>query len=189
MTKEEEREMLDECILYNNCERIVEQYWRLVCTAVRKTFTLKHAPLVKENLEEVYQEVFFQLFDDDRRRLRMYSEGEGHSLARWIVVIANHTALNYLRKKGFDGLFGQSRKMELDENFETSNDVEMEILKKVSINTALQNITQMDRIVFKLHRFGMPSKAIADIIDSTEASVNNRISKIRKKLNEFIEES
>ncbi len=186
MTRERERELLGDCIRHNDCEKLVEQYWRLVCSVVRKAFMLKHAPLLKENLEEVYQDVFFNLFDDNRRRLRLYVEKEGHSLTRWIVVIANRTALNYLRKKGFDGVFGQTRKAVLDERYGSPRDIESDVLGKVAIEAAIKEISQLDQIVFKLHRFGLSSKDIAMIIDSTEPSVNNRISKIRKKMRAFI---
>jgi len=187
ISKEEEQKILRNCITFNFCEKLVRQYWNLVCSVVRKTFIMKQAPLIKEELEEVYQEVFFQLLDDKRRRLRQYREGEGHSLARWIVVIANHTTLNYLRKRGFDSIMWHDKKAELDEHYHSDNDTESKIIDNIAIDTALQVVSQTDRIVFKLHRFGLPSKDIADIIDSSEASVNNRISKIKKILNEFME--
>ena len=186
MSREKERELLGDCIRHNDCEKLVLQYWKLVCSVVRKVFLMKHAPLLKENLEEVYQDVFFHLLDDDRRRLRLYVEKEGHSLTRWIVVIANRTALNYLRKKGFDGIWGQTKKAELDERYGSSKDVETDVLSKVAIEAALKEIPQLDQIVFKLHRFGLSSKDIAMIIDSSEPSVNNRVSKIRKKLKDYI---
>ncbi len=178
--------LLDDCVRRGECDKLVEQYWNLVCSIVRKAFMMKHAPLVKENLEEVYQEVFFQLLDDDKRRLRLYVDKEGHSLTRWIVVIANHAALNYLRKKGFDSVFGQTRKAILDERYKSSEDVESTVLNKVTLDAALQGISQLDQIVLKLHRFGLPSREIATVIDSTEASVNNRLSKIKKSMREFI---
>ncbi len=186
MTTDEERKMLDDCIRSNQCDKIVEQYWNLVCSVVRKAFALKHAPMVRENLEEVYQDVFVQLFDDNRRRLRLYIDGENRSLARWIVVIANNTTLNYLRKKGFDSLWWQGRKMMLDEHFHQSGNLESEVVNKISINSALQVLTQIERIIFKLYRYGMPSRDIAIIVDSTEASINNRISKIKKKIRQAI---
>lgn len=186
MTREKERELLGDCIRHNDCEKLVIQYWRLVCSVVRKAFLMKHAPLLKENLEEVYQDVFFHLLDDDRRRLRLYVEKEGHSLTRWIVVIANRTALNYLRKKGFDGILGQTRKATLDERYGSPRNIESDVLSKVSIEAALEELSQIDQIAFKLHRFGLSSKDIAMIMDSSEASVNNRISKIRKKMRIFI---
>lgn len=186
MTIEEERKLLHDCIQLHQCDGIVEKYWNLVCSVVRKAFTMKHAPLIRENLEEVYQDVFVQLFDDNSRRLRMYIEGEGRTLARWIVVIANHTALNYLRKKGFDSIWWQRRKMPLDERFESRKNLETDVINKMSMNTALEKLSQIDRIILRLYRYGMPSKDIAVIVDSTEASINNRISKIKKKIRQLI---
>ncbi len=187
MTPSEERKILKQCIKKNRCDKLVEQYWKLVCATVRKTFRLKGAPLIQDDIEEVCQEVFFQLLDDGRRRLRLYKEGEGHSLARWIVVIATHTTLNFLRKRGFDSFMGQMGRMELDDHEEDPVNLESDVIDKVSLNTALQVIPQIDRIILRLHRFGMPAKDIAVVADSTEAAIHNRISRIKKTLSEFID--
>lgn len=186
MTPSEERKILKPCIKKNRCDKLVEQYWKLVCATVRKTFRLKGAPLVQCDIEEVCQEVFFQLLDDGRRRLRLYKEGEGRSLARWIVVIATHTTLNFLRKRGFDSFMGQMGRMALDDHEEDPADLAADVIDKVSLNTALQIISQTDRIILRLHRFGMPAKDIAVVVDSTEAAIHNRISRIKKTLSEFI---
>lgn len=187
MTQDEEKKMLQECIEFNRCDQIVEKYWNLVCYIVRKTFILKNAPMIREQLEEVYQEVFFQLLDDNRRRLRLYQEAEGHSLSRWIVVIANRTTLNFLRQKGFDSLMWQNKKDVLSDHFKSSINLETDIVDKVTAEVAIQMIPQNDRIILKLYRYGMSSKEIADIMESTEAAINNKISRIKKTLNEFVE--
>ncbi len=187
MTRSEERKILNQCIKKNRCDKLVEAYWKLVCATVRRTFRLKGAPLVQDHLEEVCQEVFLQLLDDNRRRLRLYKEGEGHSLARWIVVIATHATLNFLRKRGFDSFMGQKGRMDLDEFQKDPANLESDVLGKVALNTALQVVSQTDRIILRLHRFGMPAKDIAVIVDSTEAAIHNRISRIKKTLSDFID--
>ncbi len=187
MTRSEERKILKPCIKKNRCEKLVETYWKLVCATVRRTFRLKGAPLIQDQLEEVCQEVFLQLLEDDRRRLRLYKEGEGHSLARWIVVIATHTTLNFLRKRGFDSFMGQMKRMDLDDDQEDPVRLESDVLDKITLNTALQVVSQIDRIILRLHRFGMSAKDIGVIVDSTEAAIHNRISRIKKTLSEFID--
>lgn len=187
MTPEQEQKILNDCIGYNLCEKLVEQYWNLVCSVVRKTFTMKQVPLIKEDLEEVYQEIFFNLLDDKKRRLRLYKEGKGRSLARWIVVIANRTTLNCIRKRGFDSLRGQYFKAELNESHALSGNTEGDILNRVTLDEALKIISETESVILKLHRYGMSSKDIAVVVDSTQASINNRISKIRKKLRNYID--
>lgn len=188
MTLSEERKILRRCVKKNRCEKLVEAYWKLVCSTVRRTFSLKGAPLIQDDIEDVCQDVFLQLFDDDRRRLRLYKEGEGHSLARWIVVIATHTTLNCLRKRGFDSFMGHKGRVDLDDAREDPANLESDVLDKIALNTALQIVSQIDRIILRLHRFGMPAKDIAIIVDSTEAAIHNRISRIKKTLCEFFNE-
>ncbi len=164
MTADEQRKLLNDCIGFNLCDKLVEQYWNLVCSVVRKAFIMKQVPLVKEDLEEVYQEVFFNLLDDGKRRLRLYKEGKGRNLARWIVVIANRTTLNCIRKKGFDSLRGQCFKAELNERHALSSDLEKDILDMVTLDEALKTISDTESVILKLHRYGMSSKDIAVVI-------------------------
>ncbi len=187
MTTDKELKILESCIRRNRCEGLVEQYWNLVCSTVRKTFRVKNAPIANDQVEDICQEVFFQLLDDDRRRLRRFTPAKEHSLARWIVVIATHTTLNFLRKHGYDSFMGQNGRTEVDEDFRAQGDIERAILNKVTVDSALQVISHIDRIVIKLYRLGVPAKDIGLIIDSSEAAVNNRISRIKKTLSEFID--
>jgi len=77
--------------------------------------------------------------------------------------------------------------MDLNEFQEDPADLESEVLGKVALNTALQVVSQTDRIILRLHRFGMPAKDIAVVVDSTEAAIHNRISRIKKTLSEFVD--
>lgn len=158
LTAEEEREILKECIVDKNCEKLTRQYWNLVYTTVQKTFSYKNAPLVREELEEVHQDVFVHLFDDDCRRLRQYREGAGRNLAGWIVLIANRTALNHLRGKDPHSILGQKylvlfeeMKEELDFKKETGRlEARQKLLKVVA---AAEELPTLERLVFKLHYF------------------------------------
>ncbi len=104
LTPEEELEVLNECIEHKRCERLARQYWNLIYRTVEKTFIYKSMPLIKEELEEVQQDVFVRLFDDNCRRLRQYRPDGGRNLAGWIILIANRTALNHLRGRDPHGI-------------------------------------------------------------------------------------
>ncbi len=158
LTPEEEREILNECIHNKKCEKLTRQYWNLVYKTVQKTFIYKNAPLVREEIEEVHQDVFVQLFDDDCRRLRQYREGGGRNLAGWVVLIANRTALNHLRGKDPHSILGrqylilfEEMKEELDIKKETDRlEARQKLLK---ILEAADLLPTLERLVFKLHFF------------------------------------
>ncbi len=188
LTNEEERQLLDECISQNRCDRLVEQYGRLIYSTVRQVFVIRGAALLREDLEEAHQDVFVQLFDDNRRRLRLYRQGEGYSLGRWIRKIASNSAKNYLRKKGFDSPFGQFWGEELDGDFADSEITWLDSIKKLSLVKGLEKLELMDRIIFKLRLYGMTSKEIAVIVESTEGGINNKIWRIGNRLRELMSE-
>ncbi len=179
LTAEEERQLLDECINNNRCDRLVEQYGGLIYSTVRRVFLIRGAALLKEDLEEAHQDVFLHIFDKDCKPLRLYREGEGYSLGRWIRRIASNSAKNYLRKKGFDSPFGRSRGEELDYGKLVGPEFpELDSIKKLSLVKGLKTLPLMDRI----------TKEIAVIIESTESSVYNRVYKIKERLGKFMKE-
>ncbi|MCP4345602.1 MAG: sigma-70 family RNA polymerase sigma factor [Desulfobacterales bacterium] len=185
LTPEQEDTLLYECITNKNCDKLVRQYWNLVYDKVRKTFHFKHAPMDQADIEEAHQNVFVRLFDYDSRLLKEFDRKKGRSLTGWIVLIAGHTTLNYLRKKSFDSLCEQTGESELAEDRE-SEDREPQLTDKISINEAVKKLPQADRIVIKLHLFGLSSKEIAYITDSTPGAVDTRITRIREKMREFL---
>ncbi|QTA85546.1 RNA polymerase sigma factor [Desulfonema magnum] len=156
LTPEEEREILHECIHHKKCEKLTRQYWNLIYKTVQKTFIFKNAPLVREELEEVQQDVFVQLFDDDCRRLRQYREGGGCNLAGWIILISNRTALNHLRGKDPHSIVArqyltlfEDMKQELDMKKEVNRLEAREKLLKIV--EASEKLPSVERLVFKLH--------------------------------------
>lgn len=182
LTKEQEKQLLSECINNNNWDELVKQYGKLIYYTVRKI--IKCPPFNNMDIEDVCQEVFLKIF----RKIRLYRDGEGHSLKSWIRRIAIYTALNYIRKKGFDSPSGQNYRKELNENYMSPGDFGSDIINRFSIETALKNLSANDRLLFKL-RFidGLSSKETAHVMNISVGYVNNRILNIKKKLKELIE--
>jgi len=160
LTPDEEREILEECIIRKQCEKLSRQYWNLIYKTVQKTFVYKNVPLVREELEEVHQDVFVQLFDDDCRRLRQYREGCGRNLAGWIILISNRTALNHLRGRDPHAIQGRQALILFEDMREDS---EANLQKEVDRLDAREKLKRtldfvemlppLERLVFKLHYF------------------------------------
>ncbi|MCP4104357.1 MAG: hypothetical protein GY749_02295 [Desulfobacteraceae bacterium] len=62
-----------------------------------------------------------------------------------------------------------------------------EYMDKLSVNEVLQVIPAIDRIIFKLHGYGLSSKDIAVVVNSTEDAVNTKIFTVQRTLNEFVD--
>ncbi len=194
LTTEEEREILHECLHHKRCEKLTRQYWNLVYKTVEKTFIYKSAPLVKEELEEVHQDVLVQLFDDNCRRLRQYREGGGRNLAGWIILIANRTALNHLRGKDPHSIKSQKylilfedMKEDLDFDKETNRLEARE--KLLMVLKAVKKLPKLERSVFELHY--LKERSLPEIATSMNREIGNIYtikSRAIKRLKKLIED-
>jgi RNA polymerase sigma factor (sigma-70 family) len=194
LTPEEEREILNECIVDKRCEKLSEQYRNLIYRTVQKTFIYKNAPLIKEELEEVQQDVFVQLFDDDCRRLRQYKEGGGRNLAGWIILIANRTALNHLRVKDPHAVVSRQYLM-LFEDIREEFDIRQEINRLearqqlMKIIEAVKQLAPLEKKVFTMHYIeDLSLTEIAARLNREIGNIYTIKSRSVKRLKEFIGE-
>lgn len=192
LTPEEEREILSECIVHRRCEKLSEQYRHLIYRTVQKTFIYKNAPLIKEELEEVQQDVFVQLFDDDCRRLRQYKEGGGRNLAGWVILIANRTALNHLRIKDPHAVVSRQYLM-LFEDVREEFDVRQEFnrlearQKLMKVIEAVKLLPPLEKKVFTLHY--LEDRSLTEIAATMNREIGNIYtikSRAVKRLKEFV---
>jgi RNA polymerase sigma factor (sigma-70 family) len=194
LTPEEEREILHECIYEQQCERLARQYWNLIYRTVEKTFIFKNAPLVREELEEVHQDVFVQLFDDNCRRLRQYKEDGGCNLAGWIILIANRTALNHLRGKDPHSIIGRQYLI-LFEDMKQELDIKQEVnrlearQKLLQIVEIAEKLPTLERLVFKLHYlYELSLPEVANYLKKEVGNIYTIKSRAIKRLKNLIED-
>ena len=114
---EEDCELLLRCFSGDRkaAEILVRKFSSLVYQSVQYTIMAKHISFDRSLLEDLHNTVFLQLFESKCKKLRQYKGKNGCSLASWIRLIAVRTALNHLRKKGFDALYQQKNKISLDD--------------------------------------------------------------------------
>jgi len=175
-------------------KKLAKQYWNLIYKTVQKTFIYKNAPLVREELEEVHQDVFVHLFDDNCRRLRQFKEGGGRNLAGWIILIANRTALNHLRGKDPHSIVSQ-KYLTLFEDIKEELDIRKEINRLEARQTllrvykAVELLPPLERSVFKLHYFNELSlPQIAEKMDKEIGNIYTIKSRAIKRLKKLIED-
>jgi RNA polymerase sigma factor (sigma-70 family) len=112
---------------------------------------------MEQDLEDLHNTVFLNLFERKCRKLRQYRGKNGCSLATWIRVVALRILLNHLRKKGPDAAFWQKKRISIDEldhvrAEETDTPALMERAEQESlVQQGLQSLTPRDRLFVKLH--------------------------------------
>jgi len=69
--------------------RLVTEYSGIVSYGVSVIFQQFGRPSRKEEIEDICQDVFLALFDQDARKLRQYQGRNGCSLASWLRVLTS----------------------------------------------------------------------------------------------------
>ena len=100
--KDPTMELLRACIRGDAAarRRFVEEYSGIVSYGVTVIFQQFGRPSRREEIEDLCQDVFLALFDQDARKLRQYQGRNGCSLASWIRVVANRLTIDRLRREG-----------------------------------------------------------------------------------------
>jgi RNA polymerase sigma-70 factor (ECF subfamily) len=79
--------------------RFVEQYSNLVYHSIRKTLSFYRADLPNEQIDDLFQEFFIRILQDDFKKLRQFRGDAGCSLGSWIRLVASRLVIDFLRKK------------------------------------------------------------------------------------------
>lgn len=96
-----EKELLGRCIRGDKqaWDLFVLRYSRLIRHALYHTLAPHNPPVRHETIDDLHQDVFVSLMEDNYKRLRQFKGKNGCSLANWIRIIAVHKAVDHLRKE------------------------------------------------------------------------------------------
>ena len=125
----------------------------MVYRSIQHTLITRQAPFNREDLEDLHNTVFLQLFEKKCKKLRQYEGRNGCGLAWWIRIVTVRIVLNQLRKKGFDALAYQKKKISLDNLTELKREVvePSAAIEKEEQNRLLQDSIQRLEFVRTLY--------------------------------------
>ena len=156
---EDDRVLLARCFAGDRAatESLVRRFSDLVYKTVQHGLRARQVRFTEQDLEDLHNTVFLNLFERKCRKLRQYRGKNGCSLATWIRVVTLRILLNHLRKKGPDAAFWQKKRISIDEldhvrAEETDTPALMERAEQESlVQEGLQSLTPRDRLFVKLH--------------------------------------
>jgi len=137
----------------------------------------KSVPFNRQDLEDLHNTVFLQLFERGCKKLRQYQGRNECSLASWIRMIAVRTVLDHLRKKGVDAMVWQKKRVPLESLPELKTggmDCEArmeEAEQKRLVQLGMQRLPPRDRLFMKLH-FDQ-GLSIAEVAETMQVSMGN----------------
>ncbi len=200
-TNEKDRELLSKCICgdHKASEIFVRQFSDLVYRCVQHALMIKHLSLSHQDIEDLHNTVFLQLFESSCKKLRQYKGKNGCSIASWIRVVTVRIVLNHLRKKGLDAVSWQKKRIPLEDLPELEADrLEGRALLEKSeqerrIRDGIRELSPRDRLFLKLHfDKGMPITEVSEIMQlsvNTAYTVKHRAIQRLKTLVESTAES
>ena len=78
-------------------DEFVDKYSRLIYNYIYSVLKTKGLTLAQENIEELFQEIFFSLIKDDFKKLKSFKGLNGCSFASWLRQVTVNFSIDYIR--------------------------------------------------------------------------------------------
>jgi RNA polymerase sigma-70 factor, ECF subfamily len=159
-------------------KELISRYGRLVMQTITWTFR-RFARDNREDVEDVFQEVFVSLFKDHGSALLRFDPSRA-SLGTYLGTIARNATINALKRRKCDG------DEDVDAIGEDSLNPEALLEKKDArqrIEALLPSLSVKERLFFKLYfEDCMPPEEIAGILNVSIDTVYSKKAKIQEKI-------
>lgn len=171
--------MRDGCINGNEeiAERFVTTYSDVVYRGVQSTLRGRGVPYSQNDLKDIHNSVFLLLFDHKCRKLRQFKGTNGCSLKTWVRVITVRATLNFIRKRGYDGMADQRKAVCFEDMPEICDHGKSpwQHLEETEqwrlLESAVQVLAPRDRLFMRLHfEKGL---SVPEVASAMQLSVNN----------------
>ena len=176
---EEDRQLLSGCFAGDRraSEALVRKFSGLVYRSVQHTLVLKEVAFNRQDLEDLHNTVFLQLFENDLKKLRQYEGRNGCSLSSWIRLVAVRIVLNHFRKKGVEGIFRRRRQdpfdelSGLEEEGKDAGDSMEPAEQERLLEEGIRSLSPRDRLFIRLHLEG--GLSIQEVAETMGISIQN----------------
>ncbi|MFX0200119.1 MAG: RNA polymerase sigma factor [Candidatus Hodarchaeota archaeon] len=191
-----EKELLRRCIRGDKqaWDLFVQKYSKLIWFALWQTVKGKNPPIQPEVIEDLHQDVFVSLKQDDCKKLRQFKGKNGCTLGGWISMIAARKAIDYLRKErptvSLEEISGNC------ENTIQSSDEELspeEILLKLEeleiVAEVIRKLPPRDQLFIEFHyRRELPTQEIGQIMKLNPNAVYQLHYQVKERVKSILSE-
>jgi len=174
--------------------QLVEEYTGIVSYGVTVIFQQFGRPCRREEIEDLCQDVFLALFDQDARKLRQYQGRNGCSLASWIRVVANRLTIDRLRREGRTVSLDDPKSTESARIRESQPDGTPgpepraeEAQRAARVREMIGQLPPKDQVFVQLFYFqGLPIEEVAETIGITTNAAYVRKMRLHEKLRKLV---
>ena len=186
---EKEKTLLAGCLNGDKAawDALVLLYSKLAYSTIRKTLTLHHTLAQDDIVEDLHQDFFLSLCENDFRKLRQFRGDRGCSLASWLTVIAARLTIDFLRNQRPTSVEVADAVAQGDSDpggAQTSAEQEKLLAE------AIQTLSPRDRILIDLaYRRGLPPEEIAAVLKTSVNAVYTYKSRVLDKIRAILRTS
>ncbi len=169
-------------------DAFVAQYSSLVYHAIKKTFSLYHSMPSQDQAEDLFQEFFLRIVQDDFRKLRQFRGDRGCSLASWLRVVAARLTIDFLRKQKTTVNATDTDTIKSNQPDPPGSLIDDE--EERLLSQAVQALPPRDRLFVDLHfRQALPPEEVGAILKVSVNAVYTQKSRILDKLRETLKKN
>jgi RNA polymerase sigma factor (sigma-70 family) len=186
---EKEKALIDGCLRSEKTawDSFVRQYSNLVYYTIKKTLVRHHTDLHSDVVEELYQEFFVSLLQNECKKLRQFRGVHGCTLASWLRIVTTRSTIDFVRKRALpSGEIASAMSRDSPDPAEPLINEEQERL----LIQAIQSLSARDRILLDLcYRQALGSEQIASLLKTSVNAVYAQKSRVLEKIREVLRRS
>jgi len=185
MTKQE-KSLITGCVNGDKVawDTFVQQYSNLVYHTIRKTLTLHHTESRDEVIEDLYQELFVSILQNNCRKLSQFRGDGGCTLASWLRIVAARLTIDFLRKQ-------RAPEVEVTETIVSDQpgapDLMLDREQADFLSRAIDSLSSRARMIIELcYHQALQPQEIASILKISVGALYTQKSRILNKLREAL---
>lgn len=174
-------------------ELFVKKYSGLVYSSIHKIFKLKSFSYNKDDVDDLFSDIFLKLFENNCRKLRQFEGKNGCSPTTWIRTIATRLTLDFLKTlKKVDSLDNQDEQgnspviILLDERELADEKLEREDMEKLK-EKIINELSPEDQLFLRLYyEKEMEPEEIADTMNLSLNAIYSKKSRLLDKFEKIL---
>lgn len=172
----------------------VKRFSKLVYYSIIKTLRYYENAFQQEDAEDIFNDIFISLIEDDYRRLRQFDSRYGCTLSSWIRLISIRHTIDFLRTKrqhfsiddeGTPFKFTQALR---DNSMSVMDQIEKTEMQGL-IEEAMESLSSSDRLFMKLYyEKELTPEEISDIMNVSVNTIYSKKNRIREKIKKILQD-
>jgi len=187
--------LLSECICGNKeaWDTFVTNYSKLIYYSINKTLKLHNNILSQDDVDDLFNGVFFSLLDNNYKKLRQFEGRDGCTLSSWIRLITINHTVDFLR--------GQKQHISIDDDSDDRQPLADRLTDRGTsfedrldeadttraLKEAIEELPESDKLFMELfYEKELPPEEIAAIMNVSVNTVYSKKNRVREKLQKIL---